>query len=567
MNSIYQNYMNLYAEYFSQLQNYMNPQNINNFMNNPMNSLGNNMYNFGGNYNMMNMMNMMNNNTMNMMNNNTMNMMFNNNMNMKMGMMNNNSMNMLNNNKMNMMNNNINMMNNNNMNKMNNNNMNMMNNNNMNMMNNNNMNMMNNNNMNMMNNNNMNMINPKTNMINNMGIMNNNMNNNNINSNVMNNMNMFNNNINMLNNNNNLSNSVDNIKMMNNNINNNMNGMMNNMNMNFNNKLKPNDNIINNLNKGNSCHLENNWNNPLNNNNFSNQNNMIQNQMPNIPNFNNNMNNFNNNLTPMGVPQLSNIGMNNNMNGLNNNNEISMKFTFMGAQVYFVKAKFNEKISDVIQRFKISQCPEDLKNQLKTPIHAGTKINIEKTISELGIKNGDIILFINDNKDDDRELTPEERQKVEELLIKLEKLFLLFAILGEQKENPIKEHNHKLVLCLTIFDWKCNICNKNYNKTSPKFYCSLCDFNMCCECYTSKNYPKIMGLPPGVVPSNSSVNQKYYETDYHDHKLVYCRSSRTEGRLNTWDCDNCREKHNNEIWSFYCTKCDFDLCCSCMGYT
>ena len=62
------------------------------------------------------------------------------------------------------------------------------------------------------------------------------------------------------------------------------------------------------------------------------------------------------------------------------------------------------------------------------------------------------------------------------------------------------------------------------------------------------------------------MKEKYYEAAYHNHRLVYCRTSRNEEKLNGWVCDNCRENYDNEVWSFYCTKCDFDLCCSCMGF-
>ena len=74
-------------------------------------------------------------------------------------------------------------------------------------------------------------------------------------------------------------------------------------------------------------------------------------------------------------------------------------------------------------------------------------------------------------------------------------------------------------------------------------------------------------FPSGIItPSNSSVNINYLDAAYHKHKLLFCRTSRNTKELNSWNCDNCRQSFNNENWSFYCTNCDFDLCCSCCGY-
>ena len=128
------------------------------------------------------------------------------------------------------------------------------------------------------------------------------------------------------------------------------------------------------------------------------------------------------------------------------------------------------------------------------------------------------------------------------------------------------EHKDKLVYCLTNFDWKCNVCNKNFTKKSARYFCSLCDFNMCDECHLKGKYTKKKVFPEGIKPSNPSVKEKFKDTDYHEHRLVYCRSSRSVIGYNGWICDNCREHFENEVWSFYCTNCDFDLCCSCVGY-
>ena len=130
----------------------------------------------------------------------------------------------------------------------------------------------------------------------------------------------------------------------------------------------------------------------------------------------------------------------------------------------------------------------------------------------------------------------------------------------------VKEHKHKLVYCLTDFKWSCDLCKKKYQRKNARYFCSICNFNMCDECHSKGNYIKKKVFPEGVEPSNKFVNRKKLKTDYHPHNLVYCRSSRSVIGYNGWICDNCREEFDNEIWSFFCTNCDFDLCCSCAGF-
>jgi len=584
--------MNYYREYCNMVMG------KNNFNNNMMNGtmVGNNMMN----NNMMNGTmvgnNMMNNNMMNgtmvgnnmMMNNNMMNgTMVGNNMMMNNNMMNNN-----------MMNNNLKMSNN------------MMMNNNM--MNNN---MMCNNNLRMSHNNNM--------MMNNNNMMNN-----------CNNMMMNNNNVmggNIMLNNNNMMNNCNNM-MMNNNLrlsHNNM--MMNNLRLSNNNMINSN-NMINNNNLIHSANNMMNNNNMMCNNMMNNNLGMSNNMMMNCNNMmNKNMmcNTPNNNLNMqmnMGINN-SNINLMNNMNNLessfnqmnlgnnNINNEIRLKFTFVNTQSFLVKCKLSEKLSEVIARFKKTQCPQNLKESLTIPLFSGQKVDTEKTLSEIGLKNNQIILFISTKKIEDDDEEKKEGYKLQEdeieqikkwkdeyegmkLMKQLQKivnnvvedeekkisnneinnLFLLdsketvkdfyeFVKLKESGQAiPIKEHPHKLVLCVSILNWKCSLCNINYDRKDAKYFCSLCNFNMCDKCHTKKNYQKKKLFNDDVEPSNTDVTNPILNSHHHQHQLVYLRSSRSVIGYNSWICDICRLTFDNEVWSFYCTQCDFDLCTKCAGY-
>ncbi len=126
----------------------------------------------------------------------------------------------------------------------------------------------------------------------------------------------------------------------------------------------------------------------------------------------------------------------------------------------------------------------------------------------------------------------------------------------------IKEHQHKLIYCKTNFDWTCKECFKKWSKTEPRFFCSICDYNMCNNCRKSKNYYKIVNIPSSALPSNNKINILFIKSSGHEHRLVYCRTKRTAKHIG-WFCDKCKGNFNEKIWTFYCTQCDYDLCSNC----
>ena len=434
------------------------------------------------------------------------------------------------------------------------------------------------NNRNQMNNwnqmNNMNQIN-NNNQFNNMKKMNraNSMNNINgiNNNNKFNNMNQINN-IYQMNNNNqfNNMNQINNIYQMNNN------NQFNNMNQMNNNNQFNNVNQINN----NNMNIPNNFVKPILN--KANDNNFafsfrkgISSEIPNHININNAQNNFN-------FPLSNSIKKN------NNNDEINMRFSFISAQTFNVSGKPYEKLSEVINRFK-SQCPEELKKLLPYCIYNAKPVDKNKSLQELGIKNGHQILFVkNKNPRNEFKMNRMENKSFNKFKAEYLSLKILNDIENQKKNNLnpndfesyvsfynkkdnsssvlVKEHVHLLVYCLTNFDWKCNLCYKNYDKSKGRYYCSKCDFNICENCHYKNKYLTKKSFPKNTCPSNSSIKVNFLNTDYHEHSLVYCRRKKNLTFFSDWTCDNCRGNYNNDIWLFYCTLCNFHLCCDCCGY-
>ena len=87
----------------------------------------------------------------------------------------------------------------------------------------------------------------------------------------------------------------------------------------------------------------------------------------------------------------------------------------------------NEILSEIINRFKHSQCPTKLKPYLPFPIYEGNLIDKEKTLSQLGIKNKAMILFSSENANEEYMNKKEEEEKLnEEEKLQLNKWFTEF---------------------------------------------------------------------------------------------------------------------------------------------
>ena len=144
--------------------------------------------------------------------------------------------------------------------------------------------------------------------------------------------------------------------------------------------------------------------------------------------------------------------------------------------------------------------------------------------------------------------------------------FIAFVLHKERQVGIMtKEHEHRLVFSLTNFDWKCNVCNSVNNRREGKYYCSLCDYNMCDKCRDKGYYDKKRDFPKDMPICSIKFKNKFLKTSFHEHNLVFCKTSRIVLGRTYWKCNKCRKGYNDDVWAFYCTKCDFDLCSDCAG--
>ena len=280
-----------------------------------------------------------------------------------------------------------------------------------------------------------------------------------------------------------------------------------------------------------------------------------------------------------------------------NNNEIILKIFLSTGLDFSIKCKIEEKLSVVIDRFKQTN---NIEYDLNFALSGGKEIDIDKTILELNFIDNQAILFIvQQNIDEDikevkkkYELKEDEIKQIKKWIIeykynhilnidnngklenfedkKLEDSKKLEYIRKQEKRCfiIIKEHPHKLIYCISLLNWDCSLCKEKFKKEDAKYYCSLCDFNMCDKCHSKTNCTKKKAFPEGIIkPSNSNINNQFLDTKHHKlHKLFYCRTSRSVIGYSKWMCNNCNKTFKNDIWSFYCTQCDFDLCSVCAGF-
>ena len=266
--------------------------------------------------------------------------------------------------------------------------------------------------------------------------------------------------------------------------------------------------------------------------------------------------------------------------------KIDITFIIKDDKPFKISLDIDTKISEFLSTFRIKE------NQEMIPIHSYKIMNKEKTYRENHVKNEDeILLFISNLKleEDLKEIIDlflaeykeinfnkfkinlknaiKDKEKIPKFRKKYDSFDLLKYLIDRTKISDEKcginilEHPHKLVCCLTNYFWKCNICNKDYDYQEEKFCCSLCDFNMCHACRKLRNYERRKAIKKDITPENENYRFKYLETNLHEHKLIYCITSRFYFDETSWECDECNKVGKN--WNFYCTSCNYDLCYNC----
>ena len=185
-------------------------------------------------------------------------------------------------------------------------------------------------------------------------------------------------------------------------------------------------------------------------------------------------------------------------------NEIHFYFQLQGGK-YEVKGRPNDNFQYILDKF-IQK--ENLFNfNLKGALFNGNTIIKEKTLAENNIKdNSCIIILLSNEESNISEYNPkynsnsrdEDELKEKEENFDLESLFSIIDNINDIRNTQksiyesiklnnssqiiSKMHNHRLVYLLSNNIWDCNKCKKSNSENDPKYYCSLCDYNICNNC-------------------------------------------------------------------------------------
>ena len=113
--------------------------------------------------------------------------------------------------------------------------------------------------------------------------------------------------------------------------------------------------------------------------------------------------------------------------------------------------------------------------------------------------------------------------------------------------NPKNEKNHSHPLYYTERNqgYQCKgECNEHFSPNSFSYYCNICDFDICPNCY--KN-------------TNPNYNTTFHSSN-HKHPLKFLKREK-------YYCDGvCKRHFFSGAYSYYCSICDIDLCPTCFNF-
>ena len=135
-------------------------------------------------------------------------------------------------------------------------------------------------------------------------------------------------------------------------------------------------------------------------------------------------------------------------------------------------------------------------------------------------------------------------------------------------------HEHPLLYCYPInrnqfgSSWFCNICKSKNNYDKSSFYCTFCDFDLCPKCLGEYQLDQIKFYNSNLNESNNFKNLNQNPNNFnwqvkhknHIHNLTLTQKLVKDSQ---WQCDKCSKIYSNNISSYYCSLCDYDLCKDC----
>ena len=168
-----------------------------------------------------------------------------------------------------------------------------------------------------------------------------------------------------------------------------------------------------------------------------------------------------------------------------------------------------------------------------------------------------------------------------------------FNIADKFYERPIliPNHEHPLIHCFHPEGFTCNnepeheILKKkgkikikqDPDKTSPSFFCSFCNYDICDDCFEQLELYKIVFYDPKKIKNKNlkppdesfrGLGWKKFKCHIHEMPLIM----KGDNQLNWhWKCEECHTQYFTDNFKdqlqqdklYYCTLCGYSLCPGC----
>jgi len=122
-------------------------------------------------------------------------------------------------------------------------------------------------------------------------------------------------------------------------------------------------------------------------------------------------------------------------------------------------------------------------------------------------------------------------------------------------------HSHPLKCIKNFFHaWNCDKCRQGFSEDIPSYKCSLCEFDLCYNCAKNSITKGTLNNKMLEVYRNRPRNLTQFQiiSFLHKHPIECNRRF-----LHIWQCDNCGQSFNDNVPSYQCSLCNFDLCYRC----
>ena len=105
----------------------------------------------------------------------------------------------------------------------------------------------------------------------------------------------------------------------------------------------------------------------------------------------------------------------------------------------------------------------------------------------------------------------------------------------------------------------CDMCKRHFLNNMYSFNCKKCEYDLCYICIQKYDYKTINEQMEQRAPKG----KKVYVSCHPHYLLLSGKEDRYEGKNYDWICDVCKASSSENIYSFHCKDCGYDVCSRC----